>query len=133
MVKITEEMKNALSGLLFLATSSKDGVPNVAPMGANQIVGNKLVISDNFMKKTVDNIKENPVVAVNVANCREHPFQYKGKAEIVTSGEYFEKAKELNAVKIPGIVPKAAVVITITSIYSVKPGADAGKLIETDD
>ena len=74
MVKITEEMKNALSGLLFLATSSKDGVPNVAPMGANQIVGNKLVISDNFMKKTVDNLKENPVVAINVANCREHPF-----------------------------------------------------------
>lgn len=133
MVKITEEMKTALTELLFLATSSKDGVPNVAPMGANQIVGTKLVISDNFMKKTVDNIKENPIVAITVANCREHPFQYKGKAEIVTSGEYFEKAKELNAVKIPGIVPKAAVVITITSIYSVKPGADAGNLIETDD
>ncbi|ABR55391.1 pyridoxamine 5'-phosphate oxidase-related FMN-binding [Methanococcus vannielii SB] len=133
MVKLTEEMKSALTGLLFLATSSKDGIPNVAPMGANQFVGDKLVISDNFMKKTLENVKENPVVAINLLNCREHPYQYKGKAEIVTSGEYFEKAKELNAVKIPGINAKGALVITITSIYSIKPGAEAGNLIETDD
>ncbi|MBA2841146.1 hypothetical protein HNP87_001695 [Methanococcus maripaludis] len=133
MVKLTEEMKTEITGLLFLATSSKDGVPNVAPMGANQFVGDKLVISDNFMKKTLDNIKENPVVAINVANCRAHPFQYKGKAEIVTDGEYFEKAKELNKVKVPGLTPKGAIVITITSIFSVKPGPDAGSLVETDD
>jgi len=133
MVKLTEEMKTDITGLLFLATSSKDGVPNVAPMGANQFVGDKLVISDNFMNKTLNNLKENPIVAISLADCRAHPFQYKGKAEIVTDGEYFEKAKELNKVKVPGLTPKGAIVITITSIYSVKPGPDAGSLVETDD
>ncbi|MBO7205326.1 MAG: pyridoxamine 5'-phosphate oxidase family protein, partial [Candidatus Methanomethylophilaceae archaeon] len=35
MVKITQEMEDVMNGvkIFYLATASKDGVPNVAPMG----------------------------------------------------------------------------------------------------
>ncbi|MCS3901462.1 pyridoxamine 5'-phosphate oxidase family protein [Methanococcus voltae] len=134
MVKLNDEMQKALSGLLFLATASKDGIPNVAPMGANIVVDDEtLIISDNFMKKTIANIKENPVVAINVADCRACSLQFKGKAEYVVEGEYFELTKKWMAEKMPNIKPKGAVVIKFFEIYSVKPGDDAGKLLETDD
>ncbi|MBP2143432.1 putative pyridoxine 5'-phosphate oxidase superfamily flavin-nucleotide-binding protein [Methanococcus voltae] len=134
MVKLNEEMQKALSGLLFLATASKEGIPNVAPMGANIIVDDEtLIISDNFMKKTIANIKENPLVAINVVDCRACSLQFKGKAEYVTEGDYFEITKKWMAEKMPHIKPKGAVVIKFTEIYSVKPGDNAGKLLETDD
>ena len=48
-----------------LATSSKEGVPNVVPIGFLWVANDKEIwVIDNYMNKTYANIKENPVAAV---------------------------------------------------------------------
>ncbi len=47
------------------ATSSINGAPNISNVGAKYLRDDgKIVIVDNFMKKTIANIKENPEVAI---------------------------------------------------------------------
>ncbi|WP_455565218.1 pyridoxamine 5'-phosphate oxidase family protein [Methanosarcina barkeri] len=95
MVKLDEKMKTAFSKVKIfpVATASKDGIPNVVPIGFCQLVDDETIwISDNFMSKSLANLKENPNVAVYVwgpdtGGC----FQIKGKAEIISSGDKFEK------------------------------------------
>ena len=133
MVKLTEEMKKSINeSIVFLTTATKDGIPNVAPMRALKVVDDEtVVICDNFMHKTLKNIKENPNVALATSDCKDHPFQYKGIAEYYTDGEWFEVAKEIDAQF--GRVPKGAVVIKIKEIYNVKSGENAGQLIAKDE
>ncbi len=133
MVKLTDEMKKSINeAIVFLATATKDGIPNIAPMKALKVVDDEtVVICDNFMHKTLKNIKENPNVSLATSDCRDHPFQYKGIAEYHTEGKWFEIAKEID--KQFEKVPKGAVVIKIKEIYNLKSGEDAGKLIAKDE
>ena len=67
MVKLTEEMVKSLENeVVFIATASKDGIPNVAAMRAVKVLDAEkgiVLIADNFMNKTLKNILENPKVA----------------------------------------------------------------------
>ena len=52
MVKLDEKMKTAFSKVKIfpVATASKDGVPNVVPIGFCQLVDDETIwIADNFM------------------------------------------------------------------------------------
>ncbi|UXM84702.1 pyridoxamine 5'-phosphate oxidase family protein [Methanococcus aeolicus] len=133
MVKLTEEMKKSLNeAIVFLGTASKDRIPNIAPMKALKVIDDEtVVICDNFMLKTLKNIKENPNVSIATADCRENPFQYKGVAEYHTEGEWFEIAKEIDAQF--NKIPKGAIVIKIKEVYNLKSGEDAGKLLLKDE
>jgi predicted pyridoxine 5'-phosphate oxidase superfamily flavin-nucleotide-binding protein len=90
MVKMTAEMKEAFSKVkLFpVATASKTGVPNVAPIAFVIMMGDDtLWLADNFMKKTLANLKENPNIAVYAWEPESKKcLQLKGKVEIKTSG-----------------------------------------------
>ncbi|HNX17377.1 MAG TPA: pyridoxamine 5'-phosphate oxidase family protein [Methanoregula sp.] len=131
MVKVTDEIKAALAGtkLVYLATASKNGMPNAVPIGAFKLLDDEtMLISDQFFNKTLANLKENPKVAVSFWG-EKGGFQIKGTTTIHTSGEIFKKdvawVKELK----PTLVPKSAIVMKITDVYQVKPGPDAGKKI----
>jgi uncharacterized protein len=63
MVALTEEVKKAFSTLKAfpIATSSKAGIPNVVPIGFVELVDDETIwIADNFMKKILANVLENP-------------------------------------------------------------------------
>ncbi|MDD4136656.1 MAG: pyridoxamine 5'-phosphate oxidase family protein [Methanoregula sp.] len=129
MVKLTDEIKESLTGttVFFLATSSKDSRPNVVPIGAFKLLDDETaLISDQFFSKTIKNLKENPQVAVSWWGSKGG-FQLKGPVTIHTSGAIFEQdvawVKTIRA----DLMPKSAVVMKITDIYQLKPGADAGK------
>ncbi len=131
MVKLDEKMKTAFSKVKIfpVATASKEGIPNVVPIGFCQLVDDETIwISDNFMSKSLANLKENPNVAIYVwgpdtGGC----FQIKGKAEIISSGEKFEKMKAIvNAAK-PGLPAKTLIEVKITEVFQCAPGPDAGK------
>ena len=66
MAKLTEEMIEAMKkqGICALATASKDGVPNVVPVGMI-FVGEdgNIWIVDNYFRKTIANMQENPRAA----------------------------------------------------------------------
>jgi len=126
---MNEEMMDAIEkDLIFLATSSGKGIPNVVPIGlARPIDNEKILVADNYMKKTRKNIEENPNVSLITKDAQKNPYQFKGTAEIFESGEIYDEVVEWAQNVMTKLNPKAAIVIKITEIYSVKPGPEAGK------
>lgn len=131
MVKLNEEMKNAFSKVKIfpVATASREGVPNVVPIGFCQIVDDETIwIADNFMAKSLANLEENSNVAIYVwgpdtGGC----FQIKGEAEIISSGEKFEKMKTIVHTAKPGLPAKNLIEVRVTEVFQCAPGLDAGK------
>ena len=76
------------------------------------------------MNKTIDNIQQNPMVSVSVWKDKEG-YQFKGIAQLETTGTNFELGKELAK----DSNPKGVVTVDILSVYSTSPGPDAGKKI----
>ncbi len=114
---------------MFLATASKEGTPNVVPIGAFKLLNDEtLLISDQFFNKTLKNMKENPKIAISYWGDKGG-FQIKGSVTIHTNDEVFKQdvawMKELR----PNLAPKSAVIMKITEIFIIKAGPDAGKKI----
>jgi len=67
-VVLNDEIKDAIEkNLVFLATSSKDGIPNVVPVGfARPIDDETILIADNYLNKTRKNLDENPKLNWNL-------------------------------------------------------------------
>jgi len=133
MVSLTDEMIDAIKTVKVfpLATSSADGVPNVAPMGAVWVAEPDTVwIMNNFMQKTIKNLKENNraalfVYGAGVKGC----FQIKGDVTIVDSGESYKKAKDMMDKMKPGLPGRSLLIISVKEVFSCMPGPDAGKKI----
>ena len=133
MAKITQEMKEVIEktrGWAF-ATSTKDGVPNVVPIHFVKLISDdEILFVDVFMKKTLENIKNNPSVALSVWDWDAKPrrgYQFKGEARIETSGKLFEEGVKVVKAINPELEPKGVVIVKVKSIYITSPGPDAGK------
>jgi len=127
MSEITAEMRKLLNetAIWVLATSDRDALPNAVPIFFTLVLENgKLLLVDNFMNKTIDNIQQNPMVSVSVWKDKEG-YQFKGIAQLETSGTNFKLGKELAKDR----NPKGVVTVEILSVYSTAPGPDAGKKI----
>lgn len=135
MAKMTKKMQEMFNrmGIKQLATSDKNGVPNLVPINFMKILDDKTILASAvFMSKTFQNLKENPVCAVSVWEGFKG-YQFKGSVTIETSGPIFEETKawteaEGKKLGLP-LKSKGAVVIKVTDIFSVSPGPDAGKKI----
>jgi uncharacterized protein len=130
MAKLTAEMKEAVSKMKVfpVATASKDGTPNVVPIGIVELVSDDTFwITDNFMNKTLDNLKANPKIAFyiwgpEIKGC----FQIKGHATIKTSGKEFDEMKAKLNKKNPALPARSLIIVKITDVFECKPGATAG-------
>jgi predicted pyridoxine 5'-phosphate oxidase superfamily flavin-nucleotide-binding protein len=95
MVKITDEIRKFVETqkISYVATVNKKGLPNVSPKGPLRIVDDKtLAFADLFSKKTRDNLKNNPGIAVSVVDVeKKEGFQFRGKAEVLTDGPLFDR------------------------------------------
>jgi hypothetical protein len=134
MAKITDEMKEvaAQSKLWAVATATKDGEPNVVPVAFTKVLSDdELLLMDNFMKKTRDNIEANPKVAVSVwVPGDSKGFQFKGNARVETSGKVFDEGVKMVKTSEPGLNSKAAIIVKVTAIYITSPGPHAGELVQ---
>lgn len=133
MVKLNEEMKSVFSKekRFPVATASKEGIPNVVPIGFVQLVSDDTIwIGDNYMVKSLANVKENPHVAIYVYDPdAKRCFQIKGKVEVKSSGPDFEKMKGIIKAKNEKYPAKTLLVVKITEVFECSPGATAGKKI----
>ena len=127
MVKLTDEMKEDFAKMKIFpfATASKDGEPNVIPIGMCNLQedGETIWISDNYFNKTRNNLDENPRGAIyvwgpEIKGC----YQIKGDIEIKIEGKDYEKMYKM--VKSIGdrFPAKALAVMKITEVYGCKPG-----------
>lgn len=111
-------IKMVKDGTCFVATSSKDGVPNIGPKGSVIVLDEStLAYGELTGKQSYKNLKENPRVAVAVVNADTMSgFRFTGSAEIETSGELYDKFLEMfESMKLPK--PAAAVKIGVEAIY----------------
>jgi predicted pyridoxine 5'-phosphate oxidase superfamily flavin-nucleotide-binding protein len=106
-------------------------VPNVVPIGNIKPLDNKTVIvADSYMIKTHANLEANPKVAFVMHDAAKYPYQFKGSAKIYKTGDYYDQVVSWIKETAPlAPKPKAAIVIDVEEIFSVKVG-DAGKKLE---
>lgn len=132
MAKLTAEMKETIgkAGVVAVATATGGGEPNVAAIAFVKILSDdELLLMDNFMLKTRQNIEANPRVAV--AAWADHSgYKFKGTARIETSGKVFEEGVAWVKSVAPPLDPKAAVILKVDEIYVGSGGPEAGKKIE---
>jgi hypothetical protein len=130
MVKLNAEMKEAFKAMKIFpcATASKDGTPNVVPLGVVELVSDDTIwITDNFMNKTISNLRVNPKIAIyiwgpEIKGC----YQIKGVTSIKTSGMEFDEMKAKLNVKNPALPARSLVIVKITEVFECKPGPTAG-------
>ncbi|MGB9979192.1 pyridoxamine 5'-phosphate oxidase family protein [Methanobacterium sp.] len=130
---MTEEMMDAIEkdNMVFLATATEDGTPNVVPIGFARPIDNKtIMIVDNYLNKTRKNLENNPKASLVIRDASKAPYQFKGTVEIIESGKYFDEAVDWATSVMSQLAPKAAVLLNVEEIYSVQPGPDAGSKVD---
>ena len=118
MVQLPEAVKKAISGqeIFSVATSNQNQIPNVVYIKYLKVIDDETVlIADNFLNKTRDNILSNGKVAFAVRDEEKGSFQIKGSAERLTEGAMFDEVQKW----VPDDLPRvAAVVMHIEEIYN---------------
>jgi len=133
MARIPKEVQEFLKGkMAWVATAASDGMPNTTPKGSVRVIDDEHVIfADLFSRKTRENLRANPKVAVTVADMTTYKgYQIKGSAEILESGLLFERmAEEIKKapMKLPPL--QYVVQITVETVYDQSVGPEAGKQI----
>jgi hypothetical protein len=133
MAKLTAEMKEAFGKMKIfpVATASKDGTPNVIPIGIVELVNDETIwITDNFMNKTLSNLRTNPKIALyvwgpDIKGC----FQIKGTASIRSSGKEYDEMREKINRKNPALPARSLIIVRITEVFECQPGPKAGSKI----
>lgn len=119
-VEINDGMKKMIEdNAMGLATVNKKGEPHNIAVGYVKVVSkNELLISDNYLAETRDNIKSNPNVSLVVwcQDWKENCIGYElaGKAEYFTSGKWYEEIKSLPIND--GAPCKGAIIVKINKI-----------------
>lgn len=102
--------------LFLIATSSRDSIPNVVYFKYVKCLDDeRLLLGDNKMDKTLNNLLENPKISILFEDKEKRAYQIKGTAEYFTEGEYFEEIQNWCDKK---LARKGAVVVTVTEVYS---------------
>lgn len=101
---------------LALATINSSNSPNVVFVCCAKVVSkNQILITDNYMNKTKQNILVNKKIAIAVSDVKlEKGYQLKGTASYFSSGKWLKAVKELKENK--DFPAKGAVLITVKEI-----------------
>lgn len=117
-MQINGSQKNLLEKeAIALATVNEDGSPNVIPVAEARVVeSNKVLITDNFMKLTANNLKRDPRVCISVwSKDWEEGYKFVGQADYQETGKWVDKVKQMKENK--GLPAKAAVLVSVEDIY----------------
>ena len=130
MAKLTEEMKALVANQQpYIATASRDGVPNVGPKRSTKVVDDEhIVFYELTGKHTYENLKSNPRIAIAVVDpSKLQGFRFQGTAELITEGPLFDEAKKFSEMlKLPP--PLAAVKVKVEEIYNLGMGGPGEKV-----
>lgn len=128
--KIPVEVQQFLSGKLgWVATATPTGEPNVTPKAVQLLDDEHLVFADIFSRKTRQNLRSNPRVAITVADqATSKGYQLKGRADLLTAGAVYERlVRELKQAPMDLPTPWCAVQVTVDAVFDQSPGPEAGK------
>ena len=149
MVEMSQDIMGMVNGddYCYLATASKDGMPNVAIIGSTRAVSpDTIAMAAGFMNKSYQNLQENPKATITVYSslppaktkasmddfARIGGAQIKGSVTLHTSGDTHEQMKKMVAERIsPAMADmmKATVILKVEEIYTVGLGPQAGQKV----
>jgi len=118
-MKITKNIKKIIeqNPLAFATIGNKK--PYVICVASCKVVeGDKILITDNFMKTTVRNLLTNNNVALVVWNKKGEGYQFLGKAKYYKKGKWLNYVKNLKENK--GLPAKGAIFIQVGKIIESK-------------
>ena len=118
MAKLPDAIKKAISqqDVFPVATSNQNGIPNVVYIKYLKVIDDQTVlIADNYLNKTRDNLLNNGKIAFVVLDGDKGSFQIKGKAERFEKGSMYDEVQSWVPEKLPRA---AAVVMTVEEIYN---------------
>ncbi len=102
---------------------------NVVPVSTVKIVDNKIILVNYFMGKTLENIQQNPHVALACWKGLAG-YQIKGTIEYIESGELLETIKIWVKEILPDRIVKGIFILTPLEVFDVSATIEsAGKKI----
>ncbi len=109
---LTDEARELLeNNPIAFATVDRGGKPNVIGVSGVKVVGDcQVVITDNFMRQTRENVMVNKSVCLAFWNPEEEGFKMVGTAEYFADGKWVEFVKALPENK--GFPAKGAILVT---------------------
>ena len=136
MGKLNDAVKSAIkqADLYPLATASNSGQPNVVPVKFVLIENDsELWLVDNFMDKSLTNLIQNPVAALNILVPEQNiAYQIKGTTTIETSGENYQKMRDIVLNVKPDAPAKGLIVMQVTEVFDCWPGPTIGHRIDSN-
>ncbi len=122
MAKLPKEVKEAIEKAILkqeafpVATASNDSTANVAYITYLKPIDDEtILIADNFLNKTRDNILANSKVSFAVLDEAKGSYQIKGTAKRLTEGEIFNHMQDWVVDELPR---EAAIVMTVEEVYN---------------
>ena len=113
MITIKDIKEKLEKATIAVASVDKSNKPhNIAVMYA-KVIDDRIIITNNFMKKTIENIKNNPNISL-VFWENEEGWRIDGKAEYYNSGKWLDFVKNLPENK--GYPARGAIVVNIEKI-----------------
>lgn len=116
-MSISENQKKLLeTEALAVATINKDGSPHLIAVGYTRVINSTtVVITDNFMKQTPENIKNDSRICLAVwSKDWKEGYRFVGNAEYQTTGKYVDYVKTMKVNE--GYPAKGALVVTVDNI-----------------
>ena len=101
MLPINDKIKKLIEGnAIALSTIGEDGNPHCIAVAFVKVVsGDQLLITDNYMVTTPENLKKNKNVAIAFWNKGWEDncigYELKGEADYFTEGKWHEKARRI--------------------------------------
>ena len=132
--KLPDNVKEILGKghTVWVATIGADGWPNVAAKGSGGLIDDEhIYFADLFSRKTRENLRHSPKVAVGIHNADPKlAVQVKGIAKLVDSGELFDKMQARISSLNMGLPPVQYIVeIEVHSVWDMSSGPNAGEQI----
>ena len=122
MAKLPKEVRESIEKAILkeeafpVATASNDSTANVAYITYLKPIDDEtILIADNFLNKTRDNILANSKVSFVVLDEKKGSYQIKGSAKRLTEGEMFEHVQDWVVNELPRV---AAIVMKVEEVYN---------------
>jgi predicted pyridoxine 5'-phosphate oxidase superfamily flavin-nucleotide-binding protein len=116
MVNITSDIKKLIeNNPIAFATINSLNKPNVIAVAYVKVVSdNQILITDNFMKQTKENLLLNNNVCLAVWDKDWNGYKISGTAKYFTEGKWKEFVENMNENK--GLLAKGAILINISKL-----------------
>ncbi|MEI6040126.1 MAG: pyridoxamine 5'-phosphate oxidase family protein [Candidatus Berkelbacteria bacterium] len=116
---INENAKKIIKENAVAIATSNNNQPNVIAVAFVKVIdNNKILITDNFMKKTKEDIETNPNVCLAVWDKDWNGYKIIGQAKYFATGKYMDLVKAMPENE--GLPAKGAILIEVSELLELK-------------